>query len=173
MGNFMTKKLVSLLSGISGIIIAALIYFTQVRKFPSYAVESTRYATFLLIVFAILCYLLLVVTLFQKSDGARPVWVKAPSKFTFTVVLMFVYVLSLEYIGFYVASVAFMLVLAPLLGLRRPLLLITCTVLLLAIVYGVFVHFLSVPVPLGVFEELTFSDIQGSIAKAIAAWKVM
>jgi len=67
----------------------------------------------------------------------------------------------------------YMLVLALLLGLRRPLLLIVCTVLLLAIVYGVFVRFLSVPVPLGVFEEFTFSDIAGSLAKAKAAWALL
>ena len=54
-----------------------------------------------------------------------------------------------------------------------PLLLIVCTVLLLAIVYGVFVRFRSVPVPLGVFEEFTFSDIAGSLAKAKAAWALL
>ena len=70
-------------------------------------------------------------------------------------------------------TVVFGFVLALLLGLRRPLLLIVCTVLLLAIVYGVFVRFLSVPVPLGVFEEFTFSDIAGSLAKAKAAWALL
>ena len=53
------------------------------------------------------------------------------------------------------------------------MLLVVCTALLLAIVYGVFVKFLSVPVPLGVFEDFTFSDVAGSLAKAKAAWSLL
>ena len=162
----MTKRNVSLLSAVGGIIISAAVYFLQVKHFPNYAVESTRYAMFLLAVFAILCTLLLVVTLIQKEDGSRPEWVKSPSKFSYTLVLMLVYVFSLKYAGFYVASVVFMIVLATLLGLRRPVLLIICTMLLLAVVYGVFVRFLGVPVPLGIFEEFSFADLPGSLARA-------
>ena len=169
----MTKRTVSLVAGVAGIAIAAAVHFLLVSKFPYYAVESTRYAEFLLAVFAILCGLLLVVTLFQKEDGSRPEWVKDPAKFAYTAVLMFVYVFSLGYVGFYAASVVFMIVLAWLLGLRRPLLLLLCTAALLAVVYGVFVKFLCVPVPLGIFEEFTFSDIAGSLAKAKLAWQAL
>ena len=126
----------------------------------------------LLLVLAILSGVLLVMSFFGREAG-KPTWVKAPGHFFATAVLTILMVMSLKYVGFYVASAVYMLVLALLLGLRRPLLLIVCTVLLLAIVYGVFVRFLSVPVPLGVFEEFTFSDIAGSLAKAKAAWALL
>ena len=117
---------------------------------------------------AFLCALLIVASLCGGETG-RPQWVKAPGAFTATVALTLVYVLSLKYIGFYAASAVYMLVLAFLLGLRRPLLLVVSTAALLALVYGVFVRFLGVPVPLGIFEEFTFADVPGSLAKAKAA----
>ena len=117
---------------------------------------------------AFLCALLIVASLCGGETG-RPQWVKAPGAFTATVALTLVYVLSLKYIGFYAASAVYMLVLAFLLGLCRPLLLVVSTAALLALVYGVFVRFLGVPVPLGIFEEFTFADVPGSLAKAKAA----
>ena len=132
----MRNKTVSVLSGAAGIILAGAIY-TQVEKFPEYAIHASQYVKFLLLVLTIAM------------------------------------VMSLKYVGFYVAAAVYMAVLAPLLGLRRPVLLLVCTVLLLAVIYGVFVRFLGVPVPLGVFEEFTFTDIAGSLAKAKAAWALL
>ena len=167
----MSKKLVSILSGAAGIILAGAIY-TQVQKFPEYAIHASQYVKFLLLVLTILCGILLVMSVFGHEKG-KPTWVKAPGHFFATAVLTILMVMSLKYVGFYVASAVYMIVLSLLLGLRRPVLLIVCTVLLLAIVYGVFVKFLSVPVPLGVFEDFTFSDISGSLAKAKAAWSLL
>ncbi|MBO5493642.1 MAG: tripartite tricarboxylate transporter TctB family protein [Pyramidobacter sp.] len=167
----MNNKTVSILSGAAGILLAGAIY-TQVEKFPEYAIHASQYVKFLLLVLAILSGVLLVMSFFGREAG-KPTWVKAPGHFFATAVLTILMVMSLKYVGFYVASAVYMLVLALLLGLRRPLLLIVCTALLLAIVYGVFVRFLSVPVPLGVFEEFTFSDIAGSLAKAKAAWALL
>ena len=130
--------------------------------------HASQYVKFLLAVMAFLCALLIVASLCGGETG-RPQWVKAPGAFTATVALTLVYVLSLKYIGFYAASAVYMLVLAFLLGLRRPLLLVVSTAALLALVYGVFVRFLGVPVPLGIFEEFTFADVPGSLAKAKAA----
>ena len=130
--------------------------------------HASQYVKFLLAVMAFLCALLIVASLCGGETG-RPQWVKAPGAFTATVALTLVYVLSLKYIGFYAASAVCMLVLAFLLGLCRPLLLVVSTAALLALVYGVFVRFLGVPVPLGIFEEFTFADVPGSLAKAKAA----
>ena len=163
----MNKKSVSILSGAAGIFLAGAIY-SEVLKFPAYAVHASQYVKFLLAVMAFLCALLIVASLCGGETG-RPQWVKAPGAFTATVALTLVYVLSLKYIGFYAASAVYMLVLAFLLGLCRPLLLVVSTAALLALVYGVFVRFLGVPVPLGIFEEFTFADVPGSLAKAKAA----
>jgi hypothetical protein len=167
----MRNKTVSVLSGAAGIILAGAIY-TQVEKFPEYAIHASQYVKFLLLVLTILSGVLLLMSLFGREAG-KPTWVKAPGHFIATSVLTIAMVMSLKYVGFYVAAAVYMAVLAPLLGLRRPVLLLICTVLLLAVIYGVFVRFLGVPVPLGVFEEFTFTDIAGSLAKAKAAWALL
>lgn len=167
----MNKKTVSILSGAAGILLAGAIY-TRVRKFPDYAVHASQYVEFLLVVLAALSAVLLVTSFFGREQGS-PVWVKSPVHFTVTSALILAMVLSLKYVGFYAASAVFMFVLALLLGLRRPLYLFLCTALLLALVYGVFIKFLNVPVPLGVFEEFTWTDIAGSLAKAKAAWALL
>lgn len=163
----MNKKTVSILSGAAGIVLAGAIY-SEVLNFPAYAVHASQYVKFLLTVMTVLCALLIAGSL-RGGDSGKPQWVKAPRAFTATVVLTLVYVLSLKYIGFYAASAVYMLVLAFLLGLRRPLLLIISTAVLLVLVHGIFVRFLGVPVPLGIFEEFTLADIAGSIAKAKTA----
>lgn len=163
----MNKKTVSVLSGAAGVLLAGAIY-SKVLKFPAYAVHASQYVKFLLAVMAVLCLLLIVASL-RSVDTSKPQWMKAPGAFTATVAMTLVYVLSLKYIGFYAASTVYMLVLAFLLGLRRPLLLLVSTAALLALVYGVFVRFLGVPLPLGIFEEFSFADVPGSLAKARAA----
>jgi len=163
----MNKKTVSVLSGAAGVLLAGAIY-SKVLKFPAYAVHASQYVKFLLAVMAVLCLLLIVASL-RSVDTNKPQWMKAPGAFTATVAMTLVYVLSLKYIGFYAASTVYMLVLAFLLGLRRPLLLLVSTAALLALVYGVFVRFLGVPLPLGIFEEFSFADVPGSLAKARAA----
>ncbi len=167
----MNRKYVSILSGAAGILLAGAVY-SQVLKFPSYAIHATQYVKFLLTVMTVLCALLLVSSFFSR-DTSKPSWVKAPLLFTVTVVLTVLNVVAMQYVGFYISSAVYMLVLAFCLGLRRPLMLILCTVLLLALVYGVFVRFLGVPVPLGIFDEFTFSDIAGSLAKARLAWSAL
>lgn len=167
----MSKKAVSILSGAAGILLAGAIY-AQVLKFPEYALHATQYAKFLVLVLAVLSAILLITSVLGHEQG-KPVWVKSPVFFTVTAVLTLAMVASLKYVGFYVAGVVYMLILAMLLGLRRPLYLLLCTALLLALVYGVFIRFLNVPVPLGVFEEFTWSDITGSLAKAKAAWSLL
>lgn len=167
----MSKKTVSILSGAGGIILAGVIY-KFVLEFPEYAVHASQYVKFLLAVLVVLSAILLVMSLFGHEEG-RPQWVKAPRHFVVTSVLMIAMAASLKYVGFYVAAGVFMFALALLLGLRRPVLLFVCTIALLALVYGVFGKFLGVPVPMGVFEEFSWSDIPGSLAKAKAAWALL
>ena len=138
----MRNKTVSVLSGAAGIILAGAIY-TQVEKFPEYAIHASQYVKFLLLVLTILSGVLLLMSLFGREAG-KPTWVKAPGHFLATAVLTIAMVMSLKYVGFYVAAAVYMAVLAPLLGLHRPVLLFVCPVLLLAVIYGVFVRFLGV-----------------------------
>lgn len=167
----MNKKTVSILSGAAGIVLAGAVY-SQVLKFPEYAIHASQYVKFLLLVLALLCGLLTVSSFFSR-DTSKPGWVKAPGPFTAAVVLTLLFVLSIKYVGFYVGAAVYMIVLSWTLGLRKPLLLIVSTALLLALIYGVFVKFLGVPVPLGIFEEFTFSDIPSSLAKAKLAWSAL
>lgn len=167
----MNKKTASILSGAAGIVLAGAIY-SQVLKFPEYAVHASQYVKFLLAVLAVLC-VLLVVSSFFSHDTSKPQWIKAPGHFTAAAVLTVLFVMSVKYVGFYVGAAVYMVALSWLLGLRKPLMLIICTAFLLALIYCVFVRFLGVPVPLGIFEEFTFSDIPGSLAKAKLAWSAL
>lgn len=164
----MNKKTLNVLSGAGGIILAGAVY-SVVQKFPSYAVHASQYVRFLLAIMAVLCGLLLVSSLFG-GDGSKPTWIKAPSSFALTVILTVLCVLSMKYVGFYAAGALYMLIAAWSLGLRRTPVLIASTAVLMLLVYGVFAKFLNVPVPLGIFEEFTFSDIVGSLEKAKLAW---
>ena len=66
----MNKKTVSILSGAAGIFLAGAIY-SEVLKFPAYAVHASQYVKFLLAVMAFLCALLIVASLCGGETG-RP-----------------------------------------------------------------------------------------------------
>jgi len=64
-----------------------------------------------------------------------------------------VYGAAIPRFGFFPASAFFMPLLALLLGYRRPLFIIIGTGIILSFVYLVFVYFLGVPVPMGIWGE--------------------
>ena len=167
----MNKRILSILSGVAGLVLSGAIY-SVVRTFPVHAVEAARYVKFLLAVMAVLCVILIAVSA-RGNDTSKPVWIKAPCYVFACTALTLIYAWSMPYAGFYVSSVIYVLALALALGLRRWVLLLVSTALLIAVVYGVFVSFLGVPVPLGIFEEFSFADIPGSIEKAKLAWSVL
>ncbi|MDY3869485.1 MAG: tripartite tricarboxylate transporter TctB family protein [Pyramidobacter sp.] len=143
----MNKKTVSILCGAAGLVLAAAVY-SVVLTFPERAENASRYVNFLLVVLAVLCSILIAVSL-KSGDTSRPVWIKAPRYFFITAALTIAYAVVMDKVGFFLASGVYMIVLSLGLGLRRPKLMIISTAVILATVYFVFVRFLGVPVPMG------------------------
>ncbi len=143
----MSRKHLNIFCAAAGLVLAAAM-FISVGKFPDRVVSAARYVLFLSGVMSVFSLMLLVQTLLVGSSE-RLIWVKAPKPFFYTVVLTLVYVLSLDFIGFFPASGFYMVTLGWILGFKRPVGLIGGSLVLLGTVYLVFVRFLSVPVPTG------------------------
>ncbi len=80
-------------------------------------------------------------------------WVRSPKNFTLTLASMVGYGILISFIGFFPASALFMAALSWMLGFRRPVFILLGTGLILGFVWLVFVHFLGVPVPMGIWGE--------------------
>ena len=78
-------------------------------------------------------------------------WIERPVYFYATAGLLIVYIILLTVIGFFPASFLFMIGLAWILGYRKIISLSVGTISLLSVIYFVFIRFLSVPVPTGLF----------------------
>jgi hypothetical protein len=95
------------------------------------------------------------ILLLQKtsSPDSHVRWVRSPKNFTLTLASMVGYGILISFIGFFPASALFMAALSWMLGFRRPVFILLGTGLILGFVWLVFVHFLGVPVPMGIWGE--------------------
>lgn len=164
----MNKRTVSIISGAAGLVLAGTVYYFT-SQFPARAAHAGQYVKFLTLVLAILSGLL-ILTEFKNRAAENIVWMKAPRYFTITAVLTVLYLSVINIIGFYIASALYILILAPMLGLKNRKMLFISAALLLGVIYAVFVNFLEVPVPLGILEDFDITDIPGSIESAKEAW---
>ena len=125
--------------------------FIGANSFPDRAADAARYIFFLAGMLAILSLVLF----FQNVPASDPevTWIRSPRNFAITLVFLFIYGAVTPYIGFFPASALFIAALAPALGFRRPLLILTAALLVLGFVYIIFVYFLGVPVPMGIWRD--------------------
>ncbi len=122
------------------------------KSFPERAVSASRYVVFLAISLAVLSGILLLTSIkSNKSKDKRIEWIKNPLHFIETIVGIVLYFVLLQYFGFLIPSFLFLVIMGWLLGYRKPVRLIVSSVGLLLFIYLVFVKFLSVPVPSGIF----------------------
>ncbi len=145
----MTRKHLNLLCAAAGLILAAAM-FISTGYFPKRVVSATRYVLFLSGTLAAFSSIFLVQTL-ASSISDRVVWIKAPGPFFMTVILTVLYAFSLDFLGFFPSSGIYIVLLGWGLGFKKPLWLVGGTSILMALIYLVFVKFLSVPVPMGVW----------------------
>ncbi len=124
--------------------------FLGAKDFPDRAASAARYIYFLAGVLAVLSSLLF----FQSEATSEPQerWIRSPRHFFVTIAAMVGYCAAIPYLGFFLAGAIFMPALAMLLGYRSPLFIAIGTGLILAFIYLVFVYFLGVPVPAGIWE---------------------
>jgi hypothetical protein len=124
--------------------------FLGAKDYPYRAATAARYIFFLAGVLALLS----VIMFFRSEAQSEPQnrWIRSPRHFLVTVAAMAGYGAAIPYLGFFLASALFMPVLALLLDYRRPLFIAIGTGVILLFVYLVFVYFLGVPVPMGIWE---------------------
>ena len=84
--------------------------------------------------------------LLRRTDAARPL-IENAAPLALTVGVAALYVWAVTRIGFFTASAALMLALPPLLGLRRPWLVMVAAIVFVALVYAVFTLLLGKPLP--------------------------
>ncbi|MCK5686867.1 tripartite tricarboxylate transporter TctB family protein [bacterium] len=138
-----------ILSGIIGTCIAVGMYL-YAGTFPERAASAALYIRFLAIVLFLFSIFLLGKAVYLK-DIKIIGWIERPVYFYATAGLLIVYIILLTVIGFFPASFLFMIGLAWILGYRKIISLSVGTISLLSVIYFVFIRFLSVPVPTGLF----------------------
>lgn len=144
----MKNKSLNIMTAAAGLSLAAAMFLIA-RGFPDRATSASRYVIFLSAVLALFSFLLP----FDRTAKNNKVllWIKKPALFWKTAIVTGVYALMLPYAGFFISSALYMIFLSWLLGLKKPLWVLVSTGGLLFFIYVVFVRFLTVPVPMGIW----------------------
>ncbi len=146
----MTRSSTNRLFAAGGLGLAAAL-FLGANSFPDRAADAARYIFFLAGTLAALSLILFLQNTPSPDSHVR--WIRSPKNFTMALASMAGYGILTSFIGFFPASALFMTVLSWLLGFRRPVFIILGTGLILGFVWLVFVHFLGVPVPMGIWGD--------------------
>ncbi|MDD3515750.1 MAG: tripartite tricarboxylate transporter TctB family protein [Aminobacteriaceae bacterium] len=146
----MTRSSMNRLFAAGGLGLSAVL-FLGANSFPDRAAAAARYIFFLAGMLAVLSLILLLQRTSSPDSHVR--WVRSPKNFTLTLASMVGYGILISFIGFFPASALFMAALSWMLGFRRPVFILLGTGLILGFVWLVFVHFLGVPVPMGIWGE--------------------
>ena len=129
----------------------AIALFLGAYNFPDRAADAARYIFFLAGTMAVLSLILFVQKIPSPDSDVR--WVRSVRNFSITLAALGAYGLLIPWLGFFPASGLFMAVLGWLLGFRRPVFLLLGIAIILGFVYIVFIHFLGVPIPMGIWGE--------------------
>ena len=145
----MTKRLAEILILLSFLVIAIALY-SSTADFPEMVQGSTaNYIRFLAVSLGMLC--LVEVGLWwrkkEKEAGKKLDLTSAPVRFWSLLVLMFVYSLLIELLGFYVTSALFLPITMFVLGARNIVLTLVTSGGVLLFIFLVFGKILGVPLP--------------------------
>ncbi|MFQ3787176.1 tripartite tricarboxylate transporter TctB family protein [Halomonas sp. A29] len=93
------------------------------------------------------------VDLLARGPSRQPVMalVDHPGRFLATLGCCLVYYVALPAVGFYTTSALFITVLAPVLGERRPVVVLSITLVFITLLYGLFAVVLKRPLPVEFF----------------------
>jgi len=145
----MTKRIAELLLLCIFLVMAVLLH-KSTASFPASVQNSTAaYVRFLGICIGLLCLVELVLWGRKRADGEKKMlnMTTAPGKFWGLLILMFVFAMLLEPLGFYLASALFLPVTMVVMGSRKKLQIILTSAGVLLFIYIVFEKVLSVPLP--------------------------
>lgn len=145
----MTKRIAELLL-LSIFLAMAVLLHQSTSSFPDSVQNSTAaYVRFLGISLGVLCLVELFLCGKKRADGEKKLLnlTTTPGKFWSLLILMFVFAMLLEPLGFYLASALFLPVTMYVMGSRKKLQIILTSAGVLLFVYLVFAKLLSVPLP--------------------------
>jgi putative tricarboxylic transport membrane protein len=146
----MTKRLAELLI-LTGFVVMAALLYRSTASFPEVTQGSTAmYIRFLAVSLGILCLVELGLNMSKKRKEALAAGLKitdGPLRFWSLLILMVLYTVLLEPIGFYFASALFLPLTMYVLGSRRRWSILLTSAGVLLFVYLVFVRILEVPLP--------------------------
>jgi putative tricarboxylic transport membrane protein len=145
----MTKRIAELI--LLGVMLTvAVLLHRSTAAFPDYVQNSTAaYVRFLAICLGCLCLLELFLCAGNVEGGEKKMLnlTTAPGRFWSLLVLMFVYAMLLEPLGFYIASALFLPFTMFILGARKKMQIVFTSGGVLLFVYLVFAKLLTVPLP--------------------------
>lgn len=150
----MSKRIVELLL-LSAFLVLAVLLYRSTASYPANVQGSTaNYVRFLALSLGILCSVEWVLCFIKSEKGKeKMILSKAPFRFWGLIILLVIYSIVLEPLGFYMASALFLPVGMGVLGARKKIQITLTTAGVLLFVYLVFERLLSVPLP----ERMLFS----------------
>jgi putative tricarboxylic transport membrane protein len=135
---------------LTGFLILAVLLYRSTAAYPEVVQNSTAaYVRFLGICLGVLCGLELLLRIKKQSQepGKKLELASSPLRFWGLLIIMFLYAMLLEPLGFYLASALFLPLTMFMLGARKKLQVILTSAGVLLFVYLVFAKLLSVPLP--------------------------
>lgn len=149
----MTKRVAELLL-LSAFLVLAVLLYTSTASYPESVQGSTaNYVRFLAISLGFLCTVELFLCVAKVGEGRQNLNIaKAPFRFWGLLILLVIYSVVLEQLGFYIASGLFLPAAMVVLGARNKMQICFTTAGVLGFVYLVFERLLTVPLP----ERLLF-----------------
>ncbi len=127
------------------LIVIASLMIKAALAYPARAAFASHYVMFWAFTLIVFC----IVILFSSKKKAEKV--ENPKKLLFLILSVALYLFAMTYIGFFISSAVFMIGSMLYLGVRNKITLITTTILVLGGIYFIFLKFLEVPVPTGIF----------------------
>lgn len=91
----------------------------------------------------------------RALKGLEPINKLGFIRATVTLVLAIIYLVAMQYLGFFLSTIIFLYVVMTYIGHRGQTVRIVSSLLVTAIIYGIFQFFLKIPLPAGLFQALT------------------
>lgn len=129
-----------------GLLILDAIYYALIKGLPA---KAGRYPMFVCLLLLVLTIILAIETFLNKKPYDKKLFEGfKPSQFFFIVVVSAIYILLIDWIGFFITTLVYLIV--TMVGLKAKLLYsILTSICFCVLIYLVFVIFLKVPVPSG------------------------
>ncbi len=143
----MTKKYIDLAVLLFFVVMAVLLYNSTASYTGIAKTTSAYYVKFLAVFIGGLSVIQLAINLFRDKNNYRLHLSQHYPRFLGLLIMLIIFALVFEHLGFFVSAAVFIPVVALILGYKNYLTIIITTVSVLAFVYLIFIKLLSVNLP--------------------------